>query len=218
MVPVLHYAPDNASLVIPLALEHLGLPYETRLVDRRSRAQKSAAYLALNPAGRIPVLETDEGPVFETAAILIWLDDRHGGLMPRPRGASLSWLLWLANTLHPLLIDLFYPDRAAPEGMVETAQSHRRGRIDGCLDLLDAQALPDAVALDAYLCAMLRWLSLYPVDGNPGLDLRRWPSLHARAAAFETTDASRAAARAEGLGPYPCTDPRLPDPPEGSAT
>ncbi|MCB1329029.1 MAG: glutathione S-transferase N-terminal domain-containing protein, partial [Maritimibacter sp.] len=71
----LHYAPDNASLIIRIALEELGLPYETRLVDRQAEAQKSPAYLALNPQGLIPVLETPEGPIFETAAILLWLGE-----------------------------------------------------------------------------------------------------------------------------------------------
>ncbi len=49
------------------------MPYRTVLVDRAAQAQKSPAYLALNPNGLIPVLETPHGPVFETAAILLWL-------------------------------------------------------------------------------------------------------------------------------------------------
>ena len=63
----LHYAPDNASLVIRLVLEELGQPYETLLVDRRAEAQNSPEYRALNPNGLIPVLETPDGPLFETA-------------------------------------------------------------------------------------------------------------------------------------------------------
>ena len=78
----LHYAPDNASLIVRLALEELGRPYETVLVDRRAKAQRSPAYLALNPAGRIPTLETPDGPISETGAILLWLADRHGALAP----------------------------------------------------------------------------------------------------------------------------------------
>ena len=50
----LHYAPDNASLIVRLALEEAGLPYRTVLVDRAANAQRSPAYMALNPAGRIP--------------------------------------------------------------------------------------------------------------------------------------------------------------------
>jgi hypothetical protein len=75
----LHYAPDNASLIIRLTLEEMGLPYQAVLVDRHSRAQKGAPYLALNPHGRIPVLETPEGAIYETGAILLWLADRHRG-------------------------------------------------------------------------------------------------------------------------------------------
>jgi glutathione S-transferase len=53
---VLHYAPDNASLVIRLVLEELGLSYDSRPVDRSTRAQDSAAFKALNPLRRMPAL------------------------------------------------------------------------------------------------------------------------------------------------------------------
>ena len=49
----LHYAPDNASLVIRLVLEELGQPYETVLVDRKAQAQNSPEYRALNPGGLV---------------------------------------------------------------------------------------------------------------------------------------------------------------------
>ena len=68
MTYVLHYAPDNASLIIRMALDHRGLPYRTQLVDRASQEQSSAAYRALNPNGLIPTLETPQGPLFETGA------------------------------------------------------------------------------------------------------------------------------------------------------
>ena len=83
---VLHYAPDNASLIVRLALEEAGLPYRSALVDRAARAQDSAAYRALNPTGLIPTLATPQGPISETAAILLWLSEAHpeAGLAPRP--------------------------------------------------------------------------------------------------------------------------------------
>ncbi len=65
----LHYAPDNASLVIRLALEGMGLPYRKELVDRAHNAQDSAACRALNPNGLIRVLGTPQCPIFGTAAI-----------------------------------------------------------------------------------------------------------------------------------------------------
>lgn len=73
----LYYAPDNASVVLRLALEEAGLAFETRLVDRKTKQQKSPEYLALNPAGLIPTLITADGPISETGACLLWLVDRH---------------------------------------------------------------------------------------------------------------------------------------------
>ena len=88
---VLHYAPDNASLIVRLALEELGVPYRTTLVDRATRQQDSAAFRALNPAGLIPVLETPDGPLSETGAILLWLVERHGALGRWGRARRRGW-------------------------------------------------------------------------------------------------------------------------------
>src|SRR5690606_19758243 len=117
---VLHYAPDNASLVVRLVLEELGQPYRTCLVDRRGRAQDSVAYRQLNPNGLIPALETPDGAMFETGAILLWLAERHDRLAPRPgdpaRAALLKWLFFVSNTLHADARLLFYADRHAGSG------------------------------------------------------------------------------------------------------
>ncbi len=115
MTYVLHYAPDNASLIVRLALEHRRIPYRTKLVDRAARGQDAPGYRALNPHGLIPVLETRQGPLFETGAILLWLADTHGGLGPAPhapdRGDFLKWLFYVSNTLHPALSMMFYPEK-----------------------------------------------------------------------------------------------------------
>ena len=89
-----------------------------------------------------------------------------------------------------------------------------RERIAGLLDLAEAESpsWPAAWALDAYLCPMLRWVAIYPVNRPPGLDLGAWPALYHRAAAFEATPEAQAAAAAEGLGPAPFTRPALPQP------
>ena len=68
---VLHYAPDNASLIVRLVLTELNQPFETALVDRRVRAQDGAAYRALNPNGLIPALDRPGGAICEIGAILM---------------------------------------------------------------------------------------------------------------------------------------------------
>ncbi|WP_296762422.1 glutathione S-transferase family protein [Sediminimonas sp.] len=228
----LHYAPDNASLVIRLALLELDQPFETVLVDRRAGAQRSAAYLALNPVGRIPVLVTPHGPMFETAAILLWLADRHGRVLPGAdsgaRPLALSWLMFLSNTLHAEMRMLFYPDQyTGPDAHAcDALRTGLRDSLRRHLALLDRVAgaghgwlgAATPSALDLYLCACLRWLALYPVGDTSWFALPEHPHLARLAASVEARDSVARAARSEGLGPHPFTTPRLPTPPEGSAT
>jgi glutathione S-transferase len=221
----LHYAPDNASLCVRLALTELALPYETVLVDRAAQGQKSAAFLRLNPNGLIPVLETPHGPMFETAAIILWLAEQKGNLMPPPntpkRQNALQWMIWLANTLHPTLRMIFYPDQYT--GCDGTAlRPSAAGRLIAHLDVLAASQTAPWLDHDApsapgcYLGPMLRWAALYG-GGNTWFDLQRWPRLHAFAQRTEQRAATIAVARAEGLGPTPFSAPSPCDPPEGSA-
>ncbi len=221
----LHYAPDNASLCVRLALEELALPYQTVLVDRGTVGQKSASYLMLNPNGLIPTLETPQGPVFETAAILIWLADREGRLLPPvaspERAHAIQWMVWLANTLHVTLRMLFYPDQYVGG---DTADLHARAkeRLVQQLDILEhaptARWLEsaEASAQGCYLGPMLRWAALY--GGGPAwFALQHWPRLQDFARRAERRPAVLRAARAEGLGPTPFSNPHPCNPPEGRA-
>lgn len=229
----LHYAPDNASMIVRLVLETLGQPYEVVLVDRAANGLSEPAYLALNPNGLIPTLETANGPIFETGAILLWLADRHGALAPLPedpaRGDFLKWLFFVSNTLHAGLRIQFYPEKyAGPDRSVQIALSTQMVKItDKHLMTLDAEAgagrswfnatVPSV--LDYYVAACLRWLALYTKEPHrPAFDLSRYAHLHALALRLDAFPATAVVAAAEGLGPTPFSAPRYPNPPEGSAT
>ncbi len=221
----LHYAPDNASLCVRLALEEAGLDYEAVLVDRRRKIHKSPDFLAMNPNGLIPVLETPDGPMFETGAILLWLTDRSAGLLPTPaepgRAHALQWLIWLSNTLHPAARMLFYPDQYS-DGDPEASRVVTRRRITAQLDLLERVRNADWLDTDAasaqgcYLAPLLRWFALYG-GSTAWFDLRRWPRLHGFAGRMEQRDSACRAAIAEGLGLTPFSAPQPCQPPEGSA-
>lgn len=225
----LHYAPDNASLVIRLALDELDLPFETVLVDRSRTEQRSAAYRALNPRGLIPVLETPHSPMFETAAILLWLADTHGHLAPAPsapaRPAFLSWLFAVSNGLHSDLRGLFHPEAIAGPDPADYV-AHTRARVADMLTLLDALAAEGhdwfasetPSVLDIYVAVLLRWLALYPKGSTGWFRLADWPRLQTLAQVIEARPAMARAQAAEGLGPTPLCAPSYPDPPEGSAT
>lgn len=230
----LNYAPDNASLIIRLALEELGLPYTCVLVDRAAAAHKTPAYLALNPNGLIPALETPEGAIFETGAILLWLADRHGRLVPPiqspERGDFLKWLFFLANTLNPVLRMTFYPSQYVGEDQSaqEKLRRHMQGEIARHLDTLEGLATsdpawlcaPEVSALDLYLGPLLRWMVLYPAPqgGTDWFSIKKWSRLHDMVTRLESRGCVIAAIRAEGLGKTPCSAPIYATPPEGSAT
>lgn len=225
----LHYAPDNASLIIRLALEELGLPYRTALINRAIHQQDSTAYRRLNPQGLIPTLETPEGPIFETGAILLWLADRHGGNLAPPsknpdRGAFLKWLFFIANTLHADLRALFYPERYVPEEMIGAHHAMTITRLKAHYALLNQAATETPAlftppsALACYLAPLIRWSVLYPENSPRWLTLTDYPALAALAANLESSPACQRSAAAEGLGPNPFTAPVYACPPEGSAT
>ena len=227
---VLHYAPDNASLVVRLVLEELRLPYRTALVDRSVSAQHGADYRRVNPVGRIPALETPDGPMFETGAICLWLADRHrdaAHLSPDAtdpaRGSFLSWLFFLSNTVHAEMRTLFYPHLIAGNDPEHQAVASRQIQtsLTAHFDLLDRRCTwneETLTVLDLYLAVLLRWPALYPVAADRSwFDLARWPNLHALAQRIEMRDSARAAIRAEGLGPTPFSNPHPATPPEGSA-
>ena len=75
----LYYSPGSASMVVHFALLELGVPHELRLVDLDARANKDPDYLRLNPNGLVPTLIVDGAPVFECAALLLLLGERHPG-------------------------------------------------------------------------------------------------------------------------------------------
>jgi len=223
---LLHYAPDNASLIVRLALEEIGAPYRAALVDRAARAQDAPAYRAVAPTGLIPALETAEGPLFETGAILLWLADRHGVIGPAAgaegRGAFLAWLFFLSNTLHADLRQLFYPDQYAPPGAAAARAPLMAARVRGHFALIDRAAAaapalfapPSALAL--YACTALRWAQLYPPETRGWLRGAAFPALMELARALDARPATRRAALAEGLGNAPFASPEPCAPPEGA--
>ena len=221
----LHYAPDNASLIVRLVLDGAGIPYRTTLVDRAIRQQDSPSYRALNPTGLIPTLETPAGPIAETAAILLWLADTHG-LCPMPgqtdRPVFLQWLFFLSNTAHADLRSIFYPHQYCPAEAIPGHHEIMAARMIQHFRLLDAAAIAHpalfaaAAPLGVYTVTLARWSALYPQDARRWFRLDDFPAIQALARAQETRVETPVVARAEGLGPHPFTAPEYPNPPEGS--
>ncbi len=96
--------PGPNSRKAQIMLEESGEAYETRTVDITKGEQFDPAYLAISPNNKIPAIvdETPQGrvPVFETAAILLYLAEKSGRLLPASGAARadvMAWLIWGAG-------------------------------------------------------------------------------------------------------------------------
>jgi glutathione S-transferase len=215
----LHHAPDFASTIVRFALEELELPHTLAIVDIEGGALASPEYRQVNPVGLIPALETDDGPMFETAAILLWLVDRTGRLGPGPtdpdRGAFLSWLFFTSNALHQAALAMFYPHRPAGEANTDAARAAAHEQITARLGLIEAMLAaqsprwlsPDHPGvLGYYIGILVRWLTVLP-PAPYGIDLDDFPKLKAVLSAHEARPAALRVAATDGLGPTPFTNP-----------
>ena len=98
---------------VSVALEEMGLAYDVIKIDLTAGEQKNPAFLALNPNGRVPVLVDDGFAIFESGAILLYLAEKTGLLMPSdPQGKSrvIQWLMFQMGGIGPMMgqANVFY--------------------------------------------------------------------------------------------------------------
>src|ERR1700722_4386202 len=107
----LYSLPTPNGVKVSIMLEETGLAYEPHLVSFDTNDQKSPEFLSVNPNGKIPALLDPNGPggtplaLFESGAILIYLADKSGLLMPRDpaqRYATIQWLMFQMSAIGPM--------------------------------------------------------------------------------------------------------------------
>jgi len=103
--------PTPNGIKVSAMLEETGLPYEPHLVDFGSNDQMSPEFVSLNPNNKIPAIIDPSGPdgkplpLWESAAILIYLADKSGRFLasePAERYETLQWLMWQMGGLGPM--------------------------------------------------------------------------------------------------------------------
>lgn len=133
-----------------VALEELGLPYDVRALDLGKGEQKAPDYLRINPNGRIPaIVDHDAGDfaVFESGAILVYLAERTGRLLPAdPKGRSraLQWLMFQMGGVGPMMGQAnvffrYWPEKLGP--VIARYQNETR-RLFGVLDAPRRKRVP----------------------------------------------------------------------------
>jgi len=171
-----HYNTAPNPMKVALLLEELGLDYEAVPVDTRKAEQHTAAFRAINPNAKVPVIEDDGVVVFDSNAILLFLADRAGRFVP-PAGASaeraqaLSWLMFVASGIGPFSGQSVHFRHAAPApkdyalnrydfeahrhwGIVEERLAGRRFMLGDAYSIVDmavwgwARMLPYVLGID----------------------------------------------------------------------
>lgn len=193
MIDFYTFATPNGHKV-SVTLEELGLPYETHLIDITKQQQHTSEFLTLNPNGKIPtIVDRDENnfTVFESGAILIYLAEKAGRLLPsdkKGRSRVIQWLMFQMSSIGPMMgqANVFYrymPEKIAPA--IERYQNESRRLFE----VLDKHLQGNEWLADDYSIADIAnwcWIRTHNWSGVnlEGLgNLQRWSnSLAARPA------------------------------------
>lgn len=174
---------------ISIALEEMGLPYTLRALSLSKLEQKEAWFLKINPNGRIPaIIDHDNGDfaVFESGAILIYLAEKSGKLLPtepKARSRVLQWLMFQMSGVGPMMgqANVFF--RYAPEKIPYAIERYQR-EVRRLFEVMERQlAANEYIAGTEYSIAdiaLWSWIAGYgwsgvSIDGLP--QLTRWMDL-----------------------------------------
>jgi len=135
---------NSYAMSTHLLLEELGLDYEVVLFNVHNPETFPEEFLRLNPNARVPVLVTPEGPIYESAAIMLYLCETHEGrYMPATgsaeRGRFLQWLIYLMSSFQPEVLiqfnaERYFPDDEAMQNALKQASMKEIVKLWGIID------------------------------------------------------------------------------------
>jgi GST-like protein len=167
-----------------IMLEEVELPYNVHKIDITKNDQFTPEFVAINPNSKIPaIVDHDTGiTVFESGAILIYLAEKTGKLLPtadKERFQVLSWLMLQMGSVGPMFGQLNHFKKFAPEKIPYAIERYEKEtlRLYGVLD--------KQLTEREYLCgdysiadiATYPWVAIYEFQGltlDSHLNLKRW--------------------------------------------
>lgn len=203
----LYYTPGAASFAAHWMLIELGVAHELQKVDLAAGEQKSPDYARLNPNSLVPTLVIDGRPMYECAALLLLLADRHPEARLAPaadsveRMAYLQWMLHFSNTVQASFRGWFNPDEAGGAEAGPRIKEFARVRIESAWDRIDARlaatgayiAGQDVSAADFLGTMVMRWSRNMPKSAT------EWPAIRDYVARMKARPSFRALYEREGL-------------------
>jgi glutathione S-transferase len=206
-VYVLYYSPGAASFAVHWLLIELGVPFEARRLDLDAQEHKRPEYLKLNPNGLVPTLLIDGKPVYESAALVALLAERHPEAKLSPavgtaeRTTYLQWMFHLSNTLQSAFRTWFYPEGAAGAANIDAAKAEVRPRIEAAWERMGSHLSSAGPmmcgerlsAVDFFATMLMRWSRNMP---RPATD---WPAIASYVSKMKARPSFRELYAREGL-------------------
>src|SRR4051812_45992617 len=176
----LYFTPGTCALADHIVLAWIGKPYGTQKVSREERTQP--AFLKLNPAGQVPMLEDDGWVLTQNSAILNYLADLYpesrlgGDGSPKSRAEVNRWLGFVNSDVHPAFKPMFGAANYLEDpALIDKAKANARTNLRKLFERLDQQlagrdwVVGERSIVDPYLFVTLRWAKGQDVDLS-GLD------------------------------------------------
>lgn len=165
-------------------LEEVELPYNVHVIDITKNDQFTPEYVAINPNSKIPaIVDQDTGiTVFESGAILIYLAEKTGKLLPsdqKKRFQVLEWLMLQMGSVGPMFGQLNHFKKFAPEKIPYAIERYEKETLR-LYGVLDKQLSNNEYLCDDYSIADIAtypWVAVYEfqgltLDNHP--NLKRW--------------------------------------------
>lgn len=199
----LYISPGACALASHIALEEAGADFETQVIDLKTGQQKTPEYLAVNPAGVTPALQTDKGVITQNTAILAFVaqtwPDRNLAPTDDPHAfaAFNAFNGFLGSSLHPAIGKVLFsrPPLEADDKAQATEQALAKYQLVEDHWLQGPWVFGDDFTLsDGYLAVFTRWARQARL-----LDLARFPGLNAHLDRVQGRPAVSRVLAAEGL-------------------
>jgi GST-like protein len=209
----LYTAPTPNGWKASIALEELGMPYQAHPIDLTKLTQKEPWFLAINPNGRIPaIVDRDEGdfPIFESGAILIYLAEKGGGLLPadrKGRSRVIQWLMFQMAGVGPMMgqANVFF--RYFPE-KIQSAIDRYQNESRRLFEVLDRRLAESEWLADDYSIADIANWSWVRIHGWSGVSVEGLSNLQRWMAAMDARPACQRGVKVPEPVPDLARDPK----------
>ena len=182
MTIIFYTAATPDTYKVSVALEEMALVYAVVPIDLAKGEQKSADFLSINPNGRVPALVDDGFAVFESGAILVYLAEKTGLLMPvdaQGRSRVMQWLIFQIGGIGPMMAQANVFHRYYPEKLPAVIARYQ-GEGRRLFEVLDRQlAGAEYLAGDYSIADIAHWCWVRTakwsgIDTTSLIHLDRW--------------------------------------------